>query len=107
MAEYVANEKPRHSLGADVLPAGDEERCLGAVVVGDGEDSVVVSGLWEFSDEVHRNYLKGESPCHWEDRAQRRLGRASVDLVPLTFCASSDILYDILSESRPPVGSLY
>ena len=69
MAEYVADEKLRHSLGADVLPAGDKERCLGAVVVGDGEDSVVVSRLWELSDEVHHNHLEGESPCRWEDRA--------------------------------------
>ena len=76
-------------------------------MVSDGEDSVIVSGPWEFSDEVHCNYLKGESPCRWEDRAQRCLGRVSVDLVLLTFRASSDVLYDILSESRPPVGSLY
>ena len=69
MAEHVADEKLRHPLGADVLPAGDEERCLGAVVVSDGEDGVVVSRLWEFSDEVHCNYLEGESPCRWEDRA--------------------------------------
>ena len=68
MAEHVADEKLRHPLGTDVLLAGDEERRLGAVVVGDGEDSVVVSRLWEFSDEVHRNYLKGESSCRWEDR---------------------------------------
>ena len=107
MAEHVADEKLRHPLGADVLPAGDEERRLGAVVVSDGEDSVAVSRLWEFSDEVHRNYLKGECPCHWEDRTQRCLGRASVDLVSLAFRTSSDVLYNVLSELRPPVGSLY
>ena len=107
MAEHVADEKLRHSLGADVLPAGDEERRLGAVVVGDGEDGVVVLRLWEFGDEVHRNHLEGEGPCRWEDRAQRCFGRVSVDLVSLTLCTSSDILYDILSKSRPPMGSLH
>ena len=69
MAEYVADEEFRHPLGTDVLPTGDEERRLGAVVVGDGEDSVVVSGLREFSDEVYCDYLKGEGPCRREDRA--------------------------------------
>ena len=69
MAEHVADEKLCHPLGADVLPAGDEERRLGAVVVGDGEDSVVVSRLWEFGDEVHCNHLEGESPFLWKDRA--------------------------------------
>ena len=69
MAEHLADEKLRHPLGADVLPAGDEERRLGAIVVGDGEDGVVALRLWEFGDEVYRNHLEGESPRRWEDRA--------------------------------------
>ena len=61
MAEHVADEKLHHPLSADVLLAGDEERRLGAVVVGDGEDGVVALRLWEFGDEVYRNHLEGES----------------------------------------------
>ena len=69
MAEHVADEKLCHSLGADVLSAGDEERRLGAIVVSDGEDGVIALRLREFGDEVYRNHLEGESPCRREDRA--------------------------------------
>ena len=107
MAGYVANEKSCNPFSINIFSAGDEERCLGPVVVGDGEDSVIVSGLREFSDEVHCDYLEGEGPCHWKDRVQGCFGRASVDLVSLTFHTSSDILYDILPELWPPMGPLY
>ena len=41
-----------HPLRGDFLGAGYEEGCLGAVVVSDGEDGVVLLGLREFRDEV-------------------------------------------------------
>ena len=107
MTEYVADEEFCHPLGVDVLSTGDEERCLSAIMVGDGKDGIIVPRPGEFSDEVHRNHLKGESSRCWEDRVQGRLGRASIDLVSLAFRASSDILYDVLSKSWPPVGPLY
>ena len=50
--------------------------------------------------------LKGRAPAIGKIGRNGRLGGTSVDLVSLTFCASSDILYDILSESRPPVRPL-
>ena len=107
MAKHVADEKSCHPLGVDVFPTGDEERCLGAVVVSDGENGVVVSGLRELGNKIHCNYFEGEGPCLREDGVQGCFGGASVDLVSLTFRASPDILHDILPEPRPPMGPLY
>ena len=72
-------------------------------MVSDGEDRVVFLGLREFRDEVQGDNFK--RICLWlrEYWCQRSLGGSGVDLVTLTFCASSNVLYHILPKSQPPV----
>ena len=75
-------------------------------MVSDSEDGVVFLGLRKFRDEVQGDDLK--RICLWlrEYWYQQSLGRLGVDLVMLTFRTSSDILYHVLSKSRPPVPPL-
>ena len=75
-------------------------------MVSDGEDRVVSLGLRKFRDEVKGNDFK--RICLWlrEYWYQRSLGRSGVDLVTLTFCTSSDVLYHILPKSWPPIPPL-
>ena len=75
-------------------------------MVSDGENGVIFLGLREFGDEVKGNNFEwiclrlGEYRCQWS------LGGSGVDLMALTLCAPLNILYHVLSESRPPVLSL-
>ena len=75
-------------------------------MVSDGKDGVIFLGLREFGDEVEGNNLKWICLWPWEYWCQWSLGGSGVDLMALTFCASPDILYHILLESRPPVSPL-
>ena len=75
-------------------------------MVSDGEDGIVLLGLREFGDEVEGYHLKWIRIWFWEYWCQQSLGGSGIDLMVLTFCASPDILYHVLSKSRPPVPPL-
>ena len=75
-------------------------------MVSDSEDGVVLLGLRKFRNEVQGDDLKRICLRFREYWYQRSLGGSGVDLVTLTFCTSSDILYHILPKSWPPVPSL-
>ena len=75
-------------------------------MVSDSEDGVVFLGLRKFHDEVQGDDLKQICLRLREYWYQRSLGRSGVDLVALTLCTSSDILYHILPKSWPPVPPL-
>ena len=75
-------------------------------MVSDGENGVVFLRLREFGDEVKGNNFEGICLQFGEYWCQRSLGGSGVDLMALTLCAPPDILYHVLSESRPPVSPL-
>ena len=61
MQEYVRGVKSSDSFAVDGLISGDEDSCLQAIVICNGEDRVVSTRHEEFDDEIHSDCLEGES----------------------------------------------
>ena len=58
MSKHSSDEEFRHPLCCNFLSTGYEEGRLGAVMVSDSEDGVVLLGLRKFRDEVQGDDLK-------------------------------------------------
>ena len=75
-------------------------------MVSDGEDGVILLGLRELGDEVEGDDFKWVCLGFWDDRCYQCSGELGIDLMALAFCTPPNVLYYILSKSRPPVPPL-
>ena len=91
-----------YSWPIDFFSAGDEQRCLGAVVVGDGEYSVEAPRLRELDDEVKGDCFEGKGVL-WFDWIEGGFSLVCVRLVCLALGATFHIVDNKLLHVRPPV----
>ena len=66
--EHPLDKEFCYPLCGDLLCAWYEEGCLGAVMISDGEDGVVLLGLREFGDEVKGDNLERVCLGLWKYR---------------------------------------
>ena len=69
--EYVHGLKSCNSFAVNDLIGGNEDSCLQAIVVCDGEYCVISAEHGKFDDKIHGNCLKGESIWFCSNGIQR------------------------------------
>ena len=84
-----------HSWSVDFFPTRDEQCCLRAVMVGNGEYGVKAPRLREFGDEIEGDCFKGKGVL-WFDRVERRSCLVHICFVCLALSTALHIVSDKL-----------
>ena len=101
--EDVLHIEGRNTLASNGLSAWEEQRCLGTIVIRDGENGIVSFRWRQIDDEVQGNYTKGYKGMSGCDGEQGNPWFCCPCFGHLTGGAPLDVVpYESL-ESRPPI----
>jgi hypothetical protein len=62
MGKNISAVQFSYPYGIYLFVTGEEDCCFGTIVISDGEDSVIPSTQWQFSDKIKGYSLKGAAP---------------------------------------------
>ena len=96
-------KQPRDFLASHAFLAWNQNNGLGAIVIGDGEDSITSSRFWKFRDKVDGDTREGGVIFPWSDRRNWWNIAVRDGFSCLTGGATFDVIFRVLSKARPPV----
>src|SRR6266702_861296 len=101
----MLDNQPRRFFCRHTFLAGDEQCSLRAVMVCYREYGVVPLRDRKLSDKVKRDCFERHSFVYRKYGRECGFCRSGIDFIPLTFCASLDVVRYVLSHIWPPVSS--
>ena len=85
------------------LFAWEKQRCLGTIMICDGENGIVSFQWQQINDEIQGNYAEGYKGMLGRNREQRDPWFCRPCLGCLTGGASLDVIFHEFPKSRPPI----
>jgi hypothetical protein len=68
MGENIFAVQFGYFCGVYLFITGEKDHCFGTIMIGDGENSIIPSTRWQFSDEIKGYSFEGSCSRFWSNQ---------------------------------------